>query len=110
MTSTVLPIWVADSFKPVRVRLIEEKTELLPGLDIIRTLDIGVEFGRKRFRVGRGELEMMAFNEKHHWVFHLPPTACDYAKLGDYFGKCENRKLRPSKRRGILGVIWKFGR
>ena len=29
----------------------------------------------------------MAFNEKHHWVFSLVPTACDYAKLSEYFGK-----------------------
>ena len=101
--STVLPIWVADSFKPVRVRLIEGKTELLPGTDIVRKLDIRVEFGSKRFIVGRGELEMMTFNEKYHWVFHPAPTACAYANMDGYFGKCTNRKLRPCARMGVSG-------
>ena len=85
LTSTVLPIWVTDSFKRARVRLIEGGTELLPGLDIVGKLDIVVEFGIERFRFGRGELEMMTFNEKRHWVFPLVPTSCDYAKVGDYF-------------------------
>ena len=40
VTSTGLPISVTDSFNPVRFILIEGKTELLPGLDIIRKLDI----------------------------------------------------------------------
>ena len=35
----------------------------------------------------------MTFNEKHHWVFPLVPTACACAKLDEYFGKiaeCKN--------------------
>ena len=63
-TSTSIPIWVADSFKPARVRLIEGKAELLLALDIVRKLDI-VDFGIELFRAGRGELEMMTFNAKH---------------------------------------------
>ena len=43
--STVLPIWIADSFRPVRARQIEGKTELLLGLDIVKKLDISVVFG-----------------------------------------------------------------
>ena len=64
-------------------------TELLLGLDIVRELDITVVFGSDHFRVGKGELEMMTYNEKHHWVLPLVPTACDYAKLGGYFGNCK---------------------
>ena len=66
VTSAVLPIWVSDSFKPVRARLIEGKTELLSRIDIVRELDIRARCGIKQFAVGRGELEMMTFNEKHH--------------------------------------------
>ena len=65
ITSTVLPIWATDSFKPVRVRLIGGKTELHSGLDIVRELDITVGFGSDHFRVGQGELAMMTYNEKH---------------------------------------------
>ena len=71
VTSTVLPIRMEDSFKPVRARLIEGKTELLLGMDIISKIDIRVEFGSNRFMGGRGELETMTFNEKHHAVFPL---------------------------------------
>ena len=91
--STVVPIWAEDSFKPAMVRLIEGKTELLSGLDIISKLDIGVEFGRRRFRVGRGELEMLTFNEKLHWVFPLVPTDCAYAKLDGYIGKLQKSEI-----------------
>ena len=50
---TVLHIWVNDSFKPVRIRLITGKTESLLGLDIIKLLDIRVCFGSDRFQVDR---------------------------------------------------------
>ena len=53
--STVLPIWVTDSFKPVRARTIEGATELLLGLDIIGKLDITVEFGSDHFMDGQGD-------------------------------------------------------
>ena len=36
VASTVLPICVNGSFKPVRIRLIDGKTEFPPGLDIVR--------------------------------------------------------------------------
>ena len=68
-------------------RLIDGMTELLLCLDIIGELDITVVFGSDHFRVGQGELEMMTYNGKHHWVFPLVPTAGAYAKLNDYFGK-----------------------
>ena len=48
---------------------------------------------------------MMTFNEQRHWEFPLVPTDCAYAKLGGYFGNCENRRLRPCKRREISGAI-----
>ena len=70
-----MPIRVLDSFKPVRARLIVGKTEFHLGLGIVRKLNITVEFGRDHFRVGQGELGMMTYNEKHHWVFPLVPTA-----------------------------------
>ena len=62
MGSTVIPIWVLDTFKPVRVRFIEGETELLPCLDIIRKLDITVDFGSDHFRDGQGALETMTYN------------------------------------------------
>ena len=102
VTSTVLPIWVAYAFKPLRARLIEGEAELLLGKYIVSKLDIRVEFGSKLFRVGRGELRMMTFNEKHRWVSPLPPTACDCAKLDDYFGKMKNRTSRPFMWWGFL--------
>ena len=91
--STVLPIWITDSFRPAMVRLIDGMSELLLGLDIIRKLDITVVFDSDHFRVGQGELEMMTYNWKHHWVFPLVPTACAYAKLNDYFWKMQRGKL-----------------
>ena len=50
--STVLPIWITDSFRPARVRSIEEKTELLSGLDIVKKPDISVVFGSDHIRAG----------------------------------------------------------
>ena len=95
--STVLPIWSTDSFRPARLRLIDGMTELLLRLDIVRKLDITVVFGSDHFRVGQGELEMMTYNEKHRWVCHLVPTACDYAKLNDYFWKMQNGQIDVSQ-------------
>ena len=54
LQSTVLPIWITDSFRPTRVRLVEGKTELLLRLDIVKKLDITVVFGSDHFRVGQG--------------------------------------------------------
>ena len=41
-------------FKPVRIRLITGKTELLPGMHIVKKLDIAVCFGSDRFQVWKG--------------------------------------------------------
>ena len=62
-------------------------------MDIVGELDIRLECGIKRFRGWRGELRMMDFNEKHRWVFPLPPAAFAYAKLDDYFGKCKKTQI-----------------
>ena len=94
IASTVLPICFTDSFKPMRARAVGGKTELLPGLDIVRKLDITVVFGIDHFRVGHGELEMVTCNEKHQWVLPLPPNCLRIRKTGwVFFGNAENRKL-----------------
>ena len=103
MTSTVLPIWVTDSFKPARAGLIGGETDLLHGLDIVRKLDTRVRFGSNQFRIGRGELGMMTFNEKHHWVSDLVATACAYAKLDEYFGKLQKLQMAPLQAHGDFG-------
>ena len=56
MKSAVLPIWITDTFIPVRARLIDGMAELLLGLYIIRKLYITVVFGSNQFRVGHGEI------------------------------------------------------
>ena len=104
MTSTVLPIWITDTFRPVRVRAIEGVAEILSGLDIIGEPDITVVFGRNHFRVGQGELEMMTYNEGNRWVFHLSPTDFAYDKLHGYFRKMQKGEL------GVLQVQGDFGR
>ena len=98
-----LPIWITDSFRPARVRLIPGMTELRLGLDIVRELDISVVFGGDHFRVGQGELEMMTYNGKHHCVLHLVPTACAYAKLNDYFRKMQKGQIEVLKAQGDCG-------
>ena len=102
-TSTVIPICVLGTFKPARVRLIEGEKELLLCLDIIRKLDITVEFGRNQFTVGMGELEMMTYNEKHHFVFPLVPTDCSYDKLGKYFEKLQKSQISAMREQGDFG-------
>ena len=77
--------------------MIDGMTELLLGLDIARKLDITVVFGSDHFMDGQGELEMMTYNEKHHWVFHLVPTACAYTKLNDYFRKMQKEQIEVSQ-------------
>ena len=52
-----LPIWITDSFRPARARLIDGMAELFLGLDNIRKLDITAVFGRNQFRVGKGDRE-----------------------------------------------------
>ena len=84
--STALPIWASGIFRPVRVRLIRGKTELLLGMRIVKKLGAQVGFGSDRFKAGQGEWGMMTSDEKHHSVFPLVPTDCDCAKLGEYSG------------------------
>ena len=73
-------------------------------MDIVRELDISVVFGGDHFRVGQGELGMRTYNEKHHWVFPLAPTACAYTKMGGYFlENAKKRKLKYCKRLGDFG-------
>ena len=91
-------------------RLIGGMAELLLRLDIIGKLDITVVFGIDHFTAGQGELEMMTYNEKHHWVLPLVPTACDYTKLNDYFWEMQKGELRFCRYMGISGIIWKFGK
>ena len=55
-------------------------------MGIIRKPDLEVNFGSNKFKVGQIEWEMMTFNG-NHWVFPSVPTACDCAKLNDYFGE-----------------------
>ena len=76
---------------------------MLLGLDIVRKLDITVVFGSNRFRVGQGESVMMTYNEKHHWVFPLVPTACAYTKLNDYFWENKQEQIEVLQVRGDLG-------
>ena len=110
MKSTLLPIWITDKFRPVRVRFIGRMAELLLWLDIIRGLDITVVCGSNHFRVGQGELEMMTYNDGNRCVLPLVPTACAYANLNDYFREMQKGKLRFCRRGGIFGAIWKFGK
>ena len=60
-----IPIWADGEFKPVRVRLMRGKTELLSGMGIIRELDIAVRFGRDQFKVGQSVWETMTLNGNH---------------------------------------------
>ena len=91
--------------------MIDGMAELLLGLDIVRKLDITVVFGSDHFAVGQGGLEMMTYNEEHHWVFPLVPTACAYTKLNDYFWKIQKKQIEISQVQGDFGgAIWKFGK
>ena len=96
---------VNGTFRQARVRLIQGKTELLPGMRIVKKLGAAGCFGSDRFKVGQGEWEMMTLNEKHHWVFPLALTACDYAKLDEYFGKLRKAEIDVLKCIAISGKI-----
>ena len=72
-------------------------------MDIIRKLAIAVRFAGGQCKVGQSECEMMTFNEKHHWVFPLGPTSCDYTKLNEYVAKLQNSKIE------VLQAQWDFG-
>ena len=109
--SASLPIWITDSFRPARARLVDGMAELLLGIDIVRKLDIALVFGSNQFRIGQWGSEMMTYNGKHRWVFHLVSTACAFDKLDDYFSgsaKSANRSFASAG--GFRGAIWKFGK
>ena len=74
MMGDLIPIWADGTSKPARVRLIRGKTELLPGMDIVRKLDITVPFGGDKFKVGQSEWGMVTFNEKHHLGISVTPN------------------------------------
>ena len=101
--STALPIWVNGSFRPVRVRRIRGKNELLPGMHIVKKHGAQVCFGCDRFNVGHGEWKMMTFNEENRWVFPLVPTSCAYAKLDGYFGKLRKSEIHALQIQGDFG-------
>ena len=100
---TSIPIWAKGNFEPVRVRLMRGESELLWGMDTIRTLDITVRFGWNQFKVGQIALGMMTFNEKHHFVFPLVQTACASAKSNGYFGQSQNSKIAVLKAQSDFG-------
>ena len=89
--------------RPVRVRVIRGKAELLTGMHIVKKLGAAVCFGIDRFNVGQFEWERMAFNGKRHWVFPLVPTASDYAKLGGYIGELQKSAIEGLQ---MMGGIW----
>ena len=45
MMGAAIPIWADGTSKPALVRLIRGKSELLLGIDIIRKMDLAVNFG-----------------------------------------------------------------
>ena len=73
-------------------------------------LDIVVCFEGGQFKVGQSEWEMMTFNEKHHLVSPLVPTACACAKLYEYLGKLRNSKIEVLQAQGDFGEIYQHGK
>ena len=51
------------------------QSRVTSGMGIVRKLNIAVRFGGDQSKVGHSEWRMMTFNEKHHLVFPLVPTA-----------------------------------
>ena len=72
--------------KQARVRLTRGKTELLLWMDIAKKLGTIVNIGINRITDGQSGWGMMTFSENRHLAFPLVPTACDYAKLGEFRG------------------------
>ena len=73
------------------------------GAHIVKKLGAQVCFGCDRFQVGQGEWEMMTFNEKHHWVFPLAPTACAYNILDGYLWKLRKAEIEVMQTQGDFG-------
>ena len=53
---------------------------------------------------------MMTSNDKHRWVFPLVPTACAYAKLGEYFGKLRKAEIDVMQMQGGFGEHSEVGK
>ena len=73
--------------------LIRSKAELLPGADIVKKLDLEVNSGGDRFKVGQIARGVTTFSEKHRRVMPLSPDARAYAKLNEYFGKFRGARI-----------------
>ena len=67
---------------------------------VIKKLQLAVNFGGEGFQVGQVEWGEMTFNDKHHWVFPLVPTACAYTKLGEYFRKMQKHQIEVLQTQG----------
>ena len=79
------------------------KARVLSGMRIIKKLDSTVNFGCNQFKVGQSAWKTMTFNGKNRWVFPLVPTACAYAKLGEYFGKLRGSVIEVPQAQGDFG-------
>ena len=75
-------------------------------MDIVKKLDMSVNFGPNQFKVGQSEWAAITFNVEHRWVFPLVPTARAYTKLDEYFGKFRNAEIQVLQAQG--GVWRKF--
>ena len=62
-------------------------------MDVIRRLQLTVDFGSEQLHVGQGGWEAMTFNDKHRCVFPLVPNACGYAKSEQYFRKMQTDEI-----------------
>ena len=98
-----VPIWAKWDFKPVSVRLIQGRTELLSGMDTIRKIDIAVLLGGGPFKVGQSEWGTMAFNGNRRSACPLFPTDCAYDKLNRYIGELRNSKIEAIQAQGDFG-------
>ena len=67
--STAVPVWGDGIFKPVILRLIGGKAELLSRMNIVSELDIALSFGIDRSKVRHGVWEMVTFNGGNHRYF-----------------------------------------
>ena len=70
----VIPTWSGGMFKPARAMLIRGNAELLLAIDIVKKLDVAVNFGGNQFKVGQSELEMMTSDGNHRLGIPLSPN------------------------------------
>ena len=105
---TAIPIWANGIFRPLRVRLIRGKTELLSGMRIVKKLGVQVASESDQFKVGQGEWEMMTLKEKNHWVFpwfRLLAITLNWMNISENY---KSRKWKLCRRAAILGKIRRF--